>query len=133
MRLTRTESRGSIALLAAGDVLALLLFIGVGLQNHNMTDNVVAAVARIAAPFLIGWFVAALALGAYSPGLVRNPGAFMLRSVLAWAVGMAVGLLLRNTVFGSDFSPVFAIITFVFTAIFLLGWRAAFTWLTNRR
>lgn len=132
MSLSKTISRGSVGMLVLGDVAALLVFIGVGLANHDMTDNVVGDVLRIGAPFLMGWFVSALLLGAYKAATFVRPGEFMLRSVLAWLTGISLALLLRNTIFGEDFSGVFAIISFVFTGLFLLGWRTLFTWRTNR-
>lgn len=132
MRLTRTAPRSSITLLLLGDVLALVTFILVGLANHKLTNNLLADLVRIGAPFLAGWFISASLLRAYSPALLGRPGAFFLRSALAWVVGMSLGLLLRNTVFGDDFSRVFSIITFVFTGVFLLSWRALFAWRISR-
>ncbi len=131
MRLsTRTAPRSSVGLLVLGDVLALAAFIAVGLANHNRTENLIADITRIGAPFLLGWFVVAALLGAYRP--VQGRGNFMLRSALAWVLGIGVGLLLRNTVFGSNFSPVFAIISYVFTGLFLLGWRGLYALIFGR-
>ncbi len=133
MRLTRTASGGRLIPLALGDVVALMLFIAVGLANHDMTENLVADVLRIGAPFLIGWFVAALAVGAYSPAFTLEPRTFMLRSALAWVIGIGLALLLRNTVFGEDWSLVFAIIAYVFNGLFLLGWRAVYARMSRGR
>lgn len=133
MRLTRNVPRGSIAILAIGDVVAVLVFVLVGLENHRMTSNLLFNVVRIAAPFLIGWFVVAPFTGAFSRPLLHRPGAFMLRSVLTWLVGIGIGLVLRNTIFGEDFSRVFAIVTLVFTGIFILSWRGLFALVSRRR
>ena len=132
MRLTQTRTKASLPVLLAGDVLALLAFVLVGLSSHQMTSGVVANVTRIAAPLLIGWFAAVLLVGAYRLPAPGTRGDFLRRSALAWLLGIGLGLLLRNTVFGSNFSPVFAIITLVFTGLFLLGWRTAFAWLLAR-
>ena len=132
MRLTQTRTRANLPVLLSGDVLALLAFVLVGLSSHQMTSNVAANLMRIAAPLLIGWFAVAPLIGAYRLPGPGTRGAFLLRSVLAWPLGIGVGLLLRNTVFGSPFSPVFAIITLGFTGLFLLGWRALFVWLFAR-
>ncbi|MDP9380369.1 MAG: DUF3054 domain-containing protein [Chloroflexota bacterium] len=131
MRLsTRTAPRSSVGLLVLGDVLALAAFIAVGLANHNRTENLLADITRIGAPFLLGWFALAALLGAYRPAQGR--GSFMLRSALAWALGIGAGLLLRNTVFGSNFSPIFAIISYVFTGLFLIGWRGLYALIFGR-
>lgn len=114
-------------LLAAGDVVAILLFPLLGRGSHGLDESPALLVARVGAPFVIGWFAAALPLGAYTPGLVRTPRAFMLRSAIAWLLGVVVvGLLLRNTVFGEEFKAPFAGIVSLFTGTFLLGWRGAY-------
>ncbi|MDQ3856079.1 MAG: DUF3054 domain-containing protein, partial [Chloroflexota bacterium] len=100
--------------------------------THNMTTDVLANTVRIGAPFLLGWLVASVVCGAYRPGLVHTPGAFVLRSLLAWLGCIVLALLLRSTVFGSAFNPVFAGISAAFTALFLLGWRGAYVWLNHR-
>ncbi len=127
----QARPQNTVWLLAAGDVLALVAFLIVGLANHDRTSDLLTEGARIGLPFVIGWFTAAVALGAFA--LWRGPRALMLRSVLAWAIGIALALLLRNTVFGSQFSLVFAIIAYVFTGLFLLGWRGIYAFLLARR
>ena len=114
-------------LLAAGDVAAILMFPLLGRGSHGLEESPALLVARVGAPFVIGWFAAALPLGAYKPGLLRTPRAFLLRSAAAWLLGVVVvGLLLRNTVFGEQFKAPFAGIVSLFTGMFLLGWRAAY-------
>lgn len=131
MRLqSQASAQSSVRLLAVGDALALMAFLVVGLANHDRTSDLFTEGARIGLPFVIGWFTSAIALGAYA--LRRGRRAFLLRSALAWTVGIAIALLLRNTLFGSQFSLVFAIISYVFTGIFLLGWRAAYAFLLQR-
>ncbi|MBA2363007.1 MAG: DUF3054 domain-containing protein [Chloroflexia bacterium] len=126
----RARSQGSVGLLALGDVLALMAFLVVGLANHDRTSDLLTEGARIGVPFVIGWFAAAIALDAFAPQQGRR--ALMLRSTLAWAVGIAIALVLRNTVFGSQFSLVFAVIAYVFTGLFLLGWRGVYAFLLAR-
>lgn len=126
MRLqARSAVGGATPLLLIGDILALVAFLVVGLANHDRTDNLIADVTRIGAPFLLGWLAVALLIGAYRT--TGGPRAFLLRSVLTWALGIGLALVLRNTVFGGTFSLVFAIISYVFNGIFLLGWRAVFS------
>ncbi len=132
-RLLGSTARTSRTVLVLGDVLALIAFAVVGVRNHDLGGGLLLNLVRISAPFLIGWFIAALAVGAYRVARDGGRGAFMLRSTLAWFLGVVVlGLLLRNTVFGEDFSQVFAIVTAVSTGLFLLGWRAIYALFSMR-
>ena len=125
---TREAARGGAPLLVAGDVLALVAVVLVGLSSHRQLGQLLPDLARVATPFVLGWLVAAGLAGVYRTGLRR--GDFMLRSVAAWAGGVGLGLLLRNTVFGSQFSPAFAVVSYLTNGIAVLGWRAAYSlWL----
>ena len=124
---------GSPWLLAGGDVLAILTFPILGRGSHGLDESLLALVARVGAPFVIGWAVAALATGAYGTALLRSRRAYVLRSAAAWLLGVVVlGLLLRNTVFGESFKLPFALITSLVTGACLLGWRAAYGFLALR-
>ncbi|CAA9294263.1 MAG: hypothetical protein AVDCRST_MAG26-4335 [uncultured Chloroflexia bacterium] len=122
----------TLAILIAGDVVAFLGWVVAGLSSHRMGTNIVANLARVVAPFLIGWFVVAPFTGAYRRDLLRNPRAFLGRSALAWLLGVGLGLALRARPFGSGFVPAFAAVTYAVTGVFVLGWRAAFVWLWQR-
>ncbi|RME58845.1 MAG: DUF3054 domain-containing protein [Caldilineae bacterium] len=112
--------------LLVGDVVMLLLFVVVGRLSHGLTQDWIPNIARIATPFLIGWLVAAFAVGAYRENLVDRPMAFLARSALAWLVGDALGFLLRAFVFQDIVIRPFALATLAFTGLFLLGWRCIF-------
>jgi hypothetical protein len=121
----------SLPLLIAGDVGALLLWVMVGLATHEMYSNLLFNVARVATPFLIGWFAVAPFTGAYDlSGASRAP--FLRRSALTWLAGTCLGLFLRATLFHNGFVPIFAAVTLVVTALLVLGWRTAFAFLLNR-
>lgn len=129
----RAQANGQrqMAWLAVGDVIALVAWVVVGLESHHMSSNWLMSILRVVAPFIIGWFVVAPLVGAYRPTLFNQPGPFMRHSALAWLGSVCLGLLLRATVFGSGFVPTFALVTFIVTAVFVLGWRAA--WIFFRR
>ena len=121
----------SLPLLIAGDVGAFLLWVIAGLATHEMYSNLLFNVARVATPFLIGWFVVAPFTGAYDlSGASR--GLFLRRSILTWLAGTCLGLLLRATLFHNGFVPIFAAVTLVVTALLVLGWRTVFAFLLNR-
>jgi hypothetical protein len=129
MRAATRSNQSIVRLLVVGDVLALVLWVIVGRLSHNQTTGWLSNIVRIAAPFLIGWAVATLFVGPYDLGLLRRPLAFMGRSVLGWLIAVGIGLLLRATLFGDGFVPVFAAVTLGVTGVFLLGWRGVFIWL----
>lgn len=132
MRLGRAQSRYAPVVLLVGDIAALLLWVLLGLQMHRMTDGLLPHLARVAAPFIVGWLAAAGLTGAYLPSVIRRPRTFMVLSVAAWLLAVAVGLIIRGTVFGEGFVPVFALVTLIFTGLFLLGWRSLFIWRLSR-
>jgi undecaprenyl pyrophosphate phosphatase UppP len=125
----KTNLPREIQVLAAGDAIALLLWVVAGLASHQMWGSWLFNLLRVAAPFLIGWFAVAPFTGAYRLPRPDERGQFMRRSALTWLIATAVGLALRSTIFRSTFFLTFALITLLITGIFVLGWRATFAWL----
>ncbi len=122
------SARRFTGILIAGDVIAMVLWVALGLASHRMSDNWFQNVVRIVAPFLIGWVVVAPFTRVYDLGALRRPFTFMRRSATCWFLATILGLALRATLFGSGFVPVFAAVTLVVTAVLVLGWRAVFMW-----
>lgn len=104
----------------------LLLFVVIGRISHGMTADWLPNVLRIATPFVLGWALAALLLGAYRPGLWRNPHQFLLRSAAAWLLANGLAFLLRAAVMGDRVTLPFALTSIAFTGLFLLVWRLLF-------
>lgn len=131
MRLSsRPAARGSLGVLLVGDLVALVAVVLLGFNTHNIGENVVLNLLRVLAPFVIGWVAVAALVGAYRPSGGRV--AFLGRSALGWLLGIGLALVLRNTVFGSTFAPVFAAVAYAVNGLFLLGWRAVYAWLFLR-
>ena len=126
MRLSPSIRQNTRSILVVGDILSLVLWVVVGLESHEMTSNVIMDVLRVSAPFVIGWFAAAYWTGAYRVGEGR--ARFMGRTALTWIAAVAIGLLLRATIFGSGFVLTFALVTLVVTGVFTLGWRMIAAW-----
>ncbi|XVE70229.1 hypothetical protein DITRI_Ditri10aG0056200 [Diplodiscus trichospermus] len=61
---SRLVKWGRVALLAGGDVLALLLFSAIGRYNHGLPIFAMDTL-RTADPFMAGWFLTAYFLGGY--------------------------------------------------------------------
>ena len=134
MRLAPAPPRGARGILLLGDLLGILGFVVIGMDTHDLKYNYATQFTIIVAPLLLGWFVAASIVGAYRVDLLSRPGAFMLRSALAWLLGLGgIGLGLRATVFNEGFVPVFALVMLGFTGAVILGYRGVYTWLVGRR
>jgi hypothetical protein len=118
VRLTVIPSRAPRAL-ALADASALVLFSVVGLLSHDGKVSV-AGLGRDALPLLVGWFAAALVFGTYRRRSVRT-------LLLAWVVGVPIGVALRALVLGR--SPdgreaAFLAVALTFTLLFVLALRA---------
>jgi hypothetical protein len=120
------------AVLLIGDVLALLIFVIIGRLSHGLTDDWLLNVARIATPFLIGWFVVAIPAGAYRANRLTSPGWLLGRTAIAWLVGNGIAFALRALIFQNNVTLPFALTSVAFTGLFLLGWRACYLWWYNR-
>lgn len=113
--------------LAAGlDTFAVVLFVAVGRREHER-EATITGLIDTAAPFLIALALAWLVLRVW-----RRP-ADILTGVGVWAIVVAAGMVLRNAVFGDGTATSFVIVAMLFLALFLVGWRAAFTVIERRR
>jgi hypothetical protein len=96
------------------DALAVLLFVLVGLRSHGTLDEF--GLQRNLPAFLMGWFVAALLTGVYR----ARPAKWSLP--VAWALGVTLGIMLRNQLIGRGLfgaiSPVFWVIALAGVALF---------------
>ena len=106
-------------LIAAGDLVALLIFTIVGLLNHK--DGVTAAtVLKVVGPILIVAVPASLVFGTY-----RRPTISTL--LPTWAVAIPAGILIRKALYNTPetwgSTGIFIGIALAFTLLFLLAWR----------
>jgi hypothetical protein len=124
-----------VALLAAGDALAFMVFSAIGRASHSEAAGLaaLAQVAETAAPFAIGWFVVAPLAGAFRAEIVAQPRRMLTRTALGWLLAWPVGLLLRALIRQTSIPLSFAIVTLITNMLILLGWRGAFVWLAGRR
>ncbi len=119
MRLTVTPNRPPWVL-AVADGAALVLFSIVGLLSHDGTVSA-AGLARDALPLLAGWFAAALLFRTYRRRSVRT-------LLLAWIVGVPLGVALRALVLGRALDgreAAFLAVALTFTLVFVVALRAA--------
>lgn len=122
----RAKDRRRTVLAANFDLDSVLLFVILGRGSHGEGGNWFAETGKVAASFLIalvvGWFVAR---AWQAPWAVRTGG-------IVWAVTLGVGMLLRP-VFGRDVQASFVVVTALFLALFLVGWRVLAGFLERRR
>ena len=112
--------------LAVGvDVFSVTLFVAVGRREHER-GSAISGLIDTAAPFLLALAVAWVVLRAW-----RRPTDWRI-GVGVWAITLVAGMLLRNLVFDDGTATSFVIVAALFLALFLVGWRLAFTLIERR-
>ncbi|KAK8478260.1 hypothetical protein V6N11_024169, partial [Hibiscus sabdariffa] len=122
---SRVSEWGRVALLAGGDVLALLLFSAIGRYNHGFPMFAMDTL-RTTDPFLAGWFLSAYFLGGYSEdgrGANGLPKA-VVAAAKSWGLGIPLGLIIRAATSGHIPPYTFVLVTMGTTSVLLIGWRA---------
>jgi hypothetical protein len=117
--------------LVIGDLLAILGVLTIGMIQHGtlfMQGAVdVGHTVGVYAPFVIGWVVGAVGIGAYSAGAAESAKAAVPLGLRAWVVAAVVGFGLRATpVFPGGLAVAFVIIALVLTGVLLGGFRWLF-------
>lgn len=131
--------RTSNALLAGGDLLALLAFVLVGQADHqtlNTANPLLGALPNVIS-LAIPWLLLAVLLRAYPRGAApATLPAFLGRSALAWVIAAPIGLAIRMLYLGRGGIPIsFLLVTLAAGGLFLLGWRLIYwlVWLRPQR
>jgi hypothetical protein len=117
--------------IAVGDLVVLLAFLLVGTAQHRpglspidvlMTEPL--AFVNAAAPFVVGWLIAAPLIGAYSPGAGSAPNSSIPLAIRSWIPAAVIGFAIRATPFveGNVQLTFVAVIT-VGGAVVLAVWR----------
>lgn len=116
---------GSVAFLAGGDVLALLIFSAIGRFSHGFsvfdTDTL-----HTADPFIAGWFLCAYFLGGYGEDGrgMNGQSKAVIAAAKSWSLGIPVGMAIRAASVGHIPPPNFILVTMGSTALLVIGWRA---------
>ena len=114
--------------IATGDAAAIVLFVLVGLRNHD-EGITVAGLARTALPILGAWFAVAPFARTYA-----RPG---LRTLLVtWAIAVPIGVAIRAIALhrtADDSQLTFGVVALIATLVFLLAWRGVAALVTRRR
>jgi hypothetical protein len=122
-------------LLAAGDLVAFLVFAGIGRASHGEATGLdaILQVVETAAPFAVGWLLVAPFAGAFRAEVIRRPQSMLARTALAWLVAEPIGVVLWSLLRERPIQATFVIITFLTNLVILLGWRGAFAWLAAKK
>jgi hypothetical protein len=104
---------------AVADAVAVLAFTLIGIASHD--GSLVAAFGRVVWPFAL-----AAALGWVITRAWLDPTRIWPTGVLIWFITVLGGLLLRG-VSGQGLAWSFTLVTAVFLAITMLGWRTLVT------
>jgi hypothetical protein len=115
-------------LLAVGDMLALLLFTFFGTMEHQM-DSGFVDIWNITAPFILGWILMGLFTGAYRSKAYSTMSQAAAATLKTAVPGVLAGLFIRWLMYGKPVDWDFALVALIFTILFLMLWRFAFTWL----
>lgn len=122
-------------ILAAGDLIALLLFVVVGQADHNtlnQSNPILGALPNLVA-LAIPWLIVAFLLQAY-PRNQTSLAQFMGRSALAWLIAAPLGLWLRSILQNRSTIPIpFMIVTLLVGGLMILGWRLVFSLVVMRK
>lgn len=117
--------------LAVGDVLAILLIVGVGMLEHHGVDGVLGDPVEViltAVPFFIGWAIASILIGAYSPGAAESAKAAVPLGIRSWVPAAIIGILIRGSL-ASAFTiglAIFLVVMLVTGSLAVGIWRWLF-------
>lgn len=111
--------------LVAGDAFTLLLFAWIGRASHAEGLDVVETV-ETAAPFLLGWFIAAPLLGGYGSEATADVRSAVKATARSWIAGIPLGLLFRALYLRKGIPVSFAIVSMLTTLMLLSLWRAGY-------
>lgn len=119
----RISPSATTALLLAGDVACIALFSAVGVLQHG-SGPLPARAPAVAAPFVLGWALVGLFVGAFAHDALRSVRAAAGRAAVGWGGAAVVGQVLRSTsLFPGGFDPVFFLVSLVVTGALLVAWR----------
>jgi len=116
-------------ILLLGDLIAIILFVFIGQQDHNTTDinNPVLGLLQASFPFLITWIIVAFIVRAYPSSQNITIRRLLVRGLNAWLIAAPLGLMLRAFLLERGGIPaIFMLLTLLVAGAFILIWRLLF-------
>lgn len=118
----RLELSGRTAVLAAGDAIAIGVFVAAGELSHGRP---ILEGGGTFLQFGVGWLAAALLIGAYGRHARLNPRGAVVLAAGTWLLADLLAQVLRALVQpGFDIAPAFLAISLVIGGGLIAGWRA---------
>ncbi len=130
--ITDDEVRNVTAILILGDMFMLYLFSMLGRMAHQEPLNFLA-VSETTAPFVVGWLIAAVLVGAFKLENLTTIRDAIQKTALAWLIGVPLGLVIRAVILQRWFHWSFVLITMVGTLVLMMVWRMLYTVLLRKR
>lgn len=123
-----------VPLAAAGDAIIFLIFAGIGRANHGeVAGNAAVPTVGTALPFLVGWFIAALAWRAYTANTLHSYRMGLTRVTVTWITGAIIALAIRSFLEHRVIPATFAAIAVGFNLVLLLLWRTAIVTVAGKK
>lgn len=115
-------------LLIFGDLFILYIFALMGRASHN-ESLAFGPTLGTAAPFLIGWVLAALIVRGWRIGAYQRWKTTWNKTILHWSFGVPLGLILRYAFFTDWHAGAypFLIVTVMTTFVLMVLWRFLFS------
>lgn len=108
--------------LALGDIIALIIFAGIGRANHGEALDIFNLVGT-ASPFIIAWLLVSPFFGAYSRAATASISNVPKQLFLGWAVSVPIAIALRSLEKAAFPPTPFIVVTMISTFILLSAWR----------
>jgi hypothetical protein len=130
----RVEFSPTMAALAAGDLLAIAAFVGMGVSKHGQPPTLFPLnFLGVYAEFLVGWVVVSVPGGLYAIDAIRSPRRVIEVLLPAWLIAVLIAQGVRATPFlPGDADPIFALVAFAGGLVLLSLWRLGVTAYQNR-
>lgn len=106
------------------DLLAVLLFVAIGLIQHGY-ELTVENIVLVGWPFAVGVLLGHLAIRAW-----RFPFRIWPHGLFVWAITLCASMAIR-TLFSAGTEASFVIVAASVTLVLMIGWRAVALWVTR--
>jgi hypothetical protein len=127
-------SRKFLIWLITGDTLALLLLSVIGYLNHYAGREAFGfRWLTTFLPLCLGWALAAIPMGLYTPPIAGNWRQAAWRGLAAAFLAAPFATMLRGMLLGAAVVPIFMVVLSAFGGLAMMLWRGAWAWFTARK
>lgn len=117
---------GSILILAAGDIVALVLVTIIGFATHGEGDlSFLPRMGAAFVPLVIAWFLLSPGFGLFQREIFSNPRQLWRPAFVMFFAG-SFAVVLRGLILNAPIIPIFAVVLSFTSAFGMLVWRALY-------